>query len=115
MTKRSQIQRKPSILTHLPALNAARLQVTLDALNALAISDAAKQALAASITAAANPQAERPDVVIRTLDEDRRQRITDAQADYARVLRGPVQRGRAALEAMSDEEWTAMLDKAGGA
>jgi hypothetical protein len=66
--------------------------------------------VAATLKAAANPQAESPNVVIETLDEDRRDRIKDAIAGYAEVFAGPMKRGKAALQAMSEDEWQKAID-----
>lgn len=92
--------------SHLPALNEARLALTLQALGkASSIPAEAKRALEQSLLAARNPNAERPDVAIETLDPRERADVKAAQADYARILGGPLARGRAALLQMSDEEW----------
>lgn len=97
---------------HIPALNPARLDLTLQALDALPISAAGKRAVAASLKAATNPQAEAPHVVIATLEKDRRERIHAAQKQYAAVFNAPAKRGKAALQNMSDSEWNAMVEEA---
>jgi len=92
--------------SHLPALNEARLALTLQALDKASVIPAeAKRALAQSLQAARNPNAERPDVAIETLDPRERADVKAAQADYGRILGDPLARGRIALMRMSDEEW----------
>ncbi len=94
---------------HLPALNPARLLVTLQQIAALNIPVEAQRAVAESLKAAANPQSESPEVVIRTLPRTERDRIQTARKDYARTLKAPINRGKAALMAMGDAEWDALL------
>lgn len=95
---------------HIPALNPARLDLTLQALNSLPISASGKRAVAASLKAATNPQAEAPHVVIASLDKERRGRIEAAMKGYAAILNAPNRRGRAALQAISETEWQAAVD-----
>jgi len=95
---------------HLPALNPARLIVTLQQINAMDLPTEAKQAVAASLQEATNPDAEKTEVVIATLDQDEQDAINAAQADYRKTMGRMAARGRAALEAMSDEEWQKAVD-----
>lgn len=102
---------KKSTRRHVPALNPARLALTLQQIEALPVPQAAKVAASETLRAAANPKGERPDIVIKTLDPDRRERIETAQAQYTPILSGPIKRGGAALLAMSDDEFQDLLNR----
>lgn len=105
--------RRPKRLlrTHLPALKGKRLEWALSELDASALPVMAKQQLRAMLQAAANPNAERVDVVITTLPPERRAEVEQAAADVARTMHGAVTRGASGLMDMSDDEWQRLVDE----
>lgn len=72
------------------------------------ISDVARNTVMASMNAAANPNAENPLVVIRTLEAEEQNNISQASAGYMQLLSGVGQRGRMAL--MMDTEFDSLVD-----
>lgn len=95
---------------HLPALKPASFDVFMRSLESLPISRAAKTAVQQSMTVATNPNAESPDAVIRAMDTETQRSIRQAQASYVNVLASPVNRGKAALIAMTDDEFERLLN-----
>lgn len=95
----------------IPALPAARLKLVLQRLDALPIPDAAKQAARASLIAASNPDAERIDVVMRTLERQHRANITATAQSVAQVFSTPLSRARAAALALPPETWQLPADE----
>jgi hypothetical protein len=82
----------------LPALNPLELEgfkAKMDALKGL--SPAMKNTVMASMNAAANPDAENPLVVIRTLEAEEQNNIAQASAGYMQLLSGIGTRGKMAL------------------
>lgn len=59
----------------------------------------------ASINAAANPDAEKVDVVIQTLDPAERAIVIQSAQEYMQTLSQVGQRGRMGLMGMTDQEW----------
>ena len=95
---------------HIPALHPDTLTVLLQNIDALNISKGAKVQLRDMLRAAANPDNERIDVIIRTMSKAEQQDIaatTQAVSDFTASM---VTRGGAKLMAMSDEEWNALLN-----
>lgn len=96
--------------THIPALSGARLKAAFDRLEQTALPPAAKQQLRAMLGAASNPDAERPDVVLRTLEPERQADAAETMRAVAGVFRGATSRGREALIGMSDDEWAELVE-----
>lgn len=72
------------------------------------ISDVARNTVMASMNAAANPNAENPLVVIRTLEAEEQNNISQASAGYMQLMNGVGARGRMAL--MMDTEFDSLVD-----
>lgn len=97
---------------HLPQLSPLELEAALARLEAAPdISPEGKRIVRQMLEAAANPNAERADVVIATLDDERRAGIEATMQAVSAVFNSVTARGRAALEAMSDDEWNALMDE----
>ena len=90
---------------HVPALNPARLIVTLQQIAALDIPTEAKQVVSDILKTASNPRAESAETVIGTMDMDQQQQIREAMPEYAQVFSSSLARGRAELAALSEDEW----------
>lgn len=82
----------------------------MDKLYALPVSKAAQDAIAATLKAAANPDNERIDVVIKTLEPERRKMIEKTAKGLRDLSADVMQRGKERLEAISDEQWQRLLD-----
>lgn len=87
-----------------------RLVEALERVQALAIPAAAKAQLEAMLRAASNPEAERPEVVLRTLERERQANAAETERAVGSLFLGLAGRGRAALAQMSDAQWQALLD-----
>jgi hypothetical protein len=107
-------KRKKGKRTHIPALSPEEIQVAMQKLQATRIPPAAKKQLAAMIQAAANPNSETPEAVIKTLPEKRRAQIKELTTDINQHTAGVLQRAGDALEAMSDAEWDRLVEEANG-
>lgn len=107
---RKRSRRKTPKRDHLPALSAEMRKMMQTQLDTMPVSKAAKQAVMASINAAANPSAEAPDVVIRAMETDDQQVILQAARGYEQTLGAVGMRGRMRLMMMSEEEWSALSD-----
>jgi hypothetical protein len=91
-------KRKTPARKRLPALNPLELEgfkAKMDALKGL--SPAMKNTVMDSLNAAANPNAENPLVVIRTLEAEEQNNISQASAGYMQLMSGISSRGRMAL------------------
>lgn len=98
---------KPKRL-HLPRLDRLQLEAFQARLEALqGVSQEGKAAVMLSMRAAANPNAESPETVIKTLPDEMRQEIAFASQGYAQTLTGVQSRGAAAL--MMDMEFDSLL------
>lgn len=98
---------------HIPALNPLELEAALARLGAApGISKAGKRLIRQMLTAAANPNAEAPEVVIETLPVERRTDIKQTITEVGAVMRGVSQRGERALLQMSDAEWERLVNDA---
>ncbi len=86
------------------------LKEALERLNDLPVSSAEKDALADILKTAANPNAERLDVIIAGLPDDRRKLVEDTAKAVGAITNDVVTRGSKALMEMSDEEWQALID-----
>ncbi len=86
------------------------LTVALDNLANLKIPTASKRAIGDILRAAANPNAEKIDVVVSTLDQSRQKLVKKTARQVREVTQDVTRRGRAGLEAMSDDEWNALIE-----
>jgi len=66
------------------------------------------------LQAAANPDAERPEMVAATLPGERRQNVQATMQTLHSITGGVAQRGRQALLDMDDAEWQKLVDEANG-
>lgn len=96
----------------MPSLPPNDLVVALQNLEALKIPKASKVALADILKAAANPHAEDITVIVNALDPARKKMVKKTAKDVSAITKDIMARGRAALEAMSDEEWDRLVDEA---
>lgn len=99
---------------HIPALSEDGLKLAIQQLEALNISKAAKQQLIAMLQAASNPASESVDVVINTLDIERRKDVQGTASALQQRMAGVATRGRQALEAMSEDEFNRLVEEANG-
>lgn len=97
---------------HIPALDANALEIALQQLEATHASTAGKRMIEQSLRAAANPDAERIDVVIAGLPEGRRESIEAAAKGIGKQQRGIAKRARAGLSDISDTEWERLVNEA---
>lgn len=99
---------------HIPALDSERLRGALALLDQSGLPPAAKRQLRAMLEAAANPDAEAPDVVIQSLEPERQANVLGTIMALNRFTGGLVQRGGAELMQMSDDEFNTLVDEANG-
>jgi hypothetical protein len=93
-----------------PSLSKLQLDSALERLKALPVDNVSKRAIEDTLRAASNPNAERIDVVIKSLEPERRKMI-EKTAKGLRDLSAEVNaRGKERLEAISDEQWQRLLD-----
>lgn len=112
--KKKKPSRKPRKLrTHLPALSVDRLKLTIQQIDALTIPSAAKGQLKAMLTAAANPDSERVDVIIKALAAHEQANIADTTAALNGVFGRLARRGGAGLMAIDENLWTRLVEDAG--
>lgn len=97
---------------HLPALNELELQGALAQLRSLTLSEEGKAAIEAMLRAAANPNAERIDVVIASLEQERRQNVEGTTQAINRVTGSVTSRARRALLEISGAEWNRLVEEA---
>lgn len=97
---------------HLPALSPEALQLALQQISRLNVSNAAKRQLAAMLLAAADPNSERLDVVIGTLPQERREEVEQASAELSSTFADVEARGATALLSMDEDTWQALIDEA---
>lgn len=105
-------KRRGRKITHIPALSGEQLEKALAALGVVKMSKDGRAQLANMIKAASNPNAERIDVVIASLDEARKgnvQATVNALNLHTHSLLG---RGRTRLAAMSDEAFDRLVEDA---
>lgn len=108
----AQTPRRRTPRKHIPALPPLRLEAALDALDKAPLSKDARRQLAAMLKAASNPDNEAPEVVMRTLPPDRQMDMQQTINAVALVNRDVTARGSAALLAMSDAEFDALVAEA---
>lgn len=97
---------------HLPQLNPLELEAALARLAQTNLSAAGKALIASQLRAAANPNAEAPEVVIKSLAKARKEDIQQTQTDLGGMTALITARGGAALLALSDAEWDALVNEA---
>jgi hypothetical protein len=66
------------------------------------------------LEAAANPDAESPENVIKTLPPERRGNVEATISALTRQRRGITNRGRVTLQQMSEDEWDRLVNEANG-
>ncbi len=103
---------KPSKRRHIPALTPNRLKLALEQIDGANLSKHTRETLKGMVRAAANPQAETPEAVLRSLSPERQQDILALQRELRTQTRGVVQRGREGLLGMSESEWQALIEEA---
>jgi hypothetical protein len=106
------IPRSLKPLSHVPALDNLQLEAALLRLQDVPISKDARNTLADILKAAANPDSERIDVVIKTLPPERRRNVDRTAARVSKVTKGVTARARAGLQDMSEEAWNRLVDEA---
>lgn len=95
---------------HLPSLNSLELKAALTAIDQLDIPSAAKEQVKAMLTAAANPDAESPGVVLQTLDPERQSNADQMMQSLGATFTLAARRGADALNAMDDAEWERLVN-----
>lgn len=96
---------------HLPALTPEALELVRYQLANLNVSDAAKRQLMAMLLAAADPDAESLENVIAALPDERRAEVDAATGALKATFTDIEARGSAALLALSDDDWNALIDE----
>ena len=104
--------KKKSARKHIPALSPEKLELALQELETLKLTPAAKTQLGDMLKAAANPNSERADVVIKTMTPEEQANIAATITSLTGVQDSIVARGKQALMDMSDEEWQSLVDEA---
>jgi hypothetical protein len=102
----------PKKRKHIPALGADYLAFVLEALHALPVEPAIQQQVEAMMVAAADPNAERPEVVVASLDEARRLHCQRTMQTLGQMQRGVLSRGKQGLRDISDEDWDRLVAEA---
>lgn len=109
MTMKRKRTRRPA---HLPALPEAQRRAIIEQLAASTLHPDAKRQLIAMLEAAANPAAEAPDVVIQSLEAERRNNILETVAVLDRFMGTLTARGGGALLDMPAADFDALVDAA---
>lgn len=99
----------------------ARLRVTkrelerlLPELDASPLPTEVKSVLRELLIRANNPNSDRVDVVVASLEEKRQRAVKDVRNDVAARTRSVLSRAREGLLAMSDQEWNELVEEADG-
>lgn len=100
---------------HIPQLDPLQLEAALARLAATSISPEGKRQIRRMLEAAANPNAEAPEVVIETLPVERRVDIRQTMTQVGGTLLTVSRRGGQKLLALSDEEWDRLVNDADNA
>ncbi len=103
---------KKRTLRRVPALNPNELAQAALVINSLHISKGGKETLKQIVQAAANPNAERVDVVIQSLPPTERSTVMQSAAAVQTVNAGVRGRARRALLDMPDDDWQKLLSEA---
>ena len=96
---------------HLPSLPDAQRRAIIEQINSAPLHPDAKRQLIAMLEAAANPNAEAPEVVIQSLEAERRDNILETVNVLNRFTGSMAARGKARLLDMSDEDFDALVDE----
>lgn len=91
--------------THVPALDKLQLEAALVRLEALKISGAATRKLQAILKAASNPDNDKIEVIVQTLQPERKALVTETAKQVRATTREVTARGKAGIMSLSDEEW----------
>lgn len=91
-------------------LSPSQVEAALLSLETLPIDEDSKRVLRDIVMASANPDSERPDVVITTLEPDRQEQIVSLMDELMRDGNGVMVRGADALNALSESEWGHLLN-----
>lgn len=106
-------KKRPKKRNHIPALNELELNAALAQLQATpGLTAEARATIEAMLRAAANPNAERIDVVIANLEQERKANVEATTQTINRVTGSVTSRARRALLDMSEAEWTALVNEA---
>lgn len=98
---------------HIPALNELELQAALVQLQAMSgLTAAGRTAIEGMLRAAANPNAEKPETLIKMLPLERQHNIAQLSSALRNISSSATQRGAQALMAMSPAEWEALVNGA---
>lgn len=97
---------------HLPPLPEVQRRAIIDQLNSTALHPQAKRQIIAMLDAAANPAAEAPEVVIQSLEAERRDNILETVNVLNRFTGRLTARGTALVMDMPEAEFNAMVDAA---
>ena len=99
-------------LDHLPQLNPLELEAFLQRLDQTGLSAEGKTLIRQMFTAASTGQAETPTVVIQALPKPRRDDIRQTVEGVGAVLTSVTKRGGDRLNALTDEQWAALVAEA---
>jgi hypothetical protein len=88
------------------------LEAALARLAASGIPTAGRQAIEGLLRAAANPDAERIDVVVNALEADRQRRVLETALGVTSVTNRVLARARQALLDMPEDEWNRLVEEA---
>jgi hypothetical protein len=105
-------KRKRKVRAHLPVLPPHTLTLFLQQLALLDISVDAKRQIAAMMNAAANPDAESPEVIMQTLSRERQANMRITARELDALSSGVASRGRAALFEMDEAEFDELVRQA---
>lgn len=109
MTKK---RSKPNPRKHIPALTPEQMQAAFQKLQDTRLPLAAKKQLQRMLEAAANPNGETVETIIRTLATDRRQLVNDMAAAFTRQSSMVTKRAGQGLDAIPDDEWDRLVNEA---
>lgn len=98
--------------SHIPALSPAQLEKAIAGLGVARISERGRSHLEQMLRAAANPNAERIDVVIASLDDERKRNVSQTAKALADLTRERVARGAARLLEMPEDEFNRLVEEA---
>jgi ribosomal 50S subunit-associated protein YjgA (DUF615 family) len=98
----------------IPALKPGPLKSAIERLHQTNLRPSAKRQLEAMLRVAANPDAESPEAVIKTLEPERRANVEATITALSQQRRTVTQRGKDALFGFSEDEWQQMVDEANG-
>lgn len=99
-------------IKRLPVLSPERLKLMIQAVQKSHMSEAGKRAVILSLKAGANPDAESPEVIIRSLPVKRRELVEGVLQQLFQFSNTLKSRGVAKLEQISDIEWNKLVQSA---